>query len=210
MIWLPANLAVEFASTLNDPEDLAGDFRLQTLPALFIHPFCLGIVFEACRRTTSREASSWADLLSAGQASWRRVFAASFTTGVLLLLGFAALVIPGLVLYVRWAFVEIVAMHEGLRSSAARTRSRALVTGRAGPVAAIAFGFVAATVVAAVGYGALVGFAPDLDHFAVAALFDTSFDLIRLLSFAALWALYEEAIAGEPRPPGEPGPPVRR
>jgi hypothetical protein len=197
LLWFPANLAAEYAAALDGSGDVVADVAGMTIVGLLLNPLCVAIVIEASRRVAADEPSTFAELLATARRSWRRVFGASFTCSVLIVLGLLALIVPGLVLFVRYAFAEIAAMREGLGFVAARQRSRALVEGRGWPVAALLFGFLGAGLAGSLAQSAALWFLPALEHPVPAALIYTAFDWIHLLSFAALACVYDQAVASE-------------
>ena len=66
-----------------------------------------------------------------GLRNWGRVFGTRFFTGLIILLGLILLVVPGIVLAVRYCLIDEVVVLEGVGGGDARERSRALVRGRA-------------------------------------------------------------------------------
>jgi hypothetical protein len=68
--------------------------------------------------------------LRSGLGHWGRLFGARFVAGLLIVLGLLALVVPGVVLAVRYALIDQVVVFEGAGATVARRRSAELVKGR--------------------------------------------------------------------------------
>ncbi len=198
LLWFPPNLLIEWVSMKNGA-DLAADVRIASLASLFVHPLCVGVVLAACQLTRAGRASTFSDLLAS--AKWGRIFAASFVANLLIGLATLALIVPGLILAVRYAFVEIAAAREDLPSAPARARSRELVAGRALPIVRVYVGFLGIGLAAAFVYGAATSALGVPEHFALTALFDTGIDVLHASMFAVLWALYEAALETSPASP---------
>jgi hypothetical protein len=72
----------------------------------------------------------YSDAMAAGLQSWVRLAIAQLLTGALIGVGFVLLLVPGIVLFVRYALLDPVVVLEGAGTDRARHRSTELTAGR--------------------------------------------------------------------------------
>ena len=72
--------------------------------------------------------------LGQGIRHWGRLFTTRFFAGVIVLFGMAALIVPGIILAVRYFLIDYVVVLEGVGGEAALRRSAELTKGRRWPI----------------------------------------------------------------------------
>jgi hypothetical protein len=132
-VWLPGNLLT------NSVVDRIGGTveqriitsALMRIPiGIFLGPiYAAGLIHVLAGRMTGNR-SSYRRAIRAGLSNWWRLFAARVVTSVLIFLGFLALIVPGILLSLRYSLIDPVVVLEkaGVRQS--RLRSGELVRGK--------------------------------------------------------------------------------
>ena len=130
-IWLPGHLFVGWSYGLGWDESTELDVRRMTSGIDAIcSPIYAGAIVYALPRLIRGQRVSYGDALGVGFGCWGRLFAARFIAGLLILVGFVALVVPGIVLSVRFALIDSAVVLENRGVSTARQRSWTLTGGR--------------------------------------------------------------------------------
>jgi hypothetical protein len=199
-VWIPVNLAIELAlaqnPNANDPLITA---RVSSLAELVFGPICAGSIITALAGRMGGQRVSYAAAMRAGLHHWGRLFSARFVAGLIVGLGLIALVIPGIILAVRFSLIDEVVVLEGEGASGSRSRSTSLTTGRRWSV------FCGGTVVLMmmllliilISGGLELGGLPDNPWVAVGV--DCVFDIISVLLTCLLFVYYWEAREQEHR-----------
>jgi hypothetical protein len=160
----------------------------------------IAITFEAARRLERGDAVSLGALVSGGFSAWGRVFGTAFVVNLFTVLGFVALVFPGIWLAFRYSLAEAATFAEKSPVGAAMRRSVVLTRGRFWQIAAVHAALLV-SLVPTFAVGVASGWLPALDHPLVTASAQALIDVVDLARFAALWAIYraglrDEALAG--------------
>ena len=193
LVWFPLNLGIEFRAAQLDPDDWRASIQLANGPNLFASPLILGAALEACRLRQAGEEIRFLALTSAAMRHWRSLFVVELVAGFLIMLGFAALVVPGIVLALRYSLAAVVCVREGAGQAAARARSAELARGRYGTLTLIYLWHLA-SLVAFVPMIIASAFGIDwLAQVVPLAIADTVVDLISLAPIAGFCAIYDEA-----------------
>lgn len=193
----PLNAAIGYHVATLEPDDVIGALRASVLPAAIMHPLFIGITLEAARRLERGEAVSMGALVSGGFSAWGRVFATGFVVNLVTMLGFVALVVPGIWLALRYSLAEVAAFGEKSQAGAAMRRSIVLTQGRFWQIAVVHAALLVA-IVLLFALGAVSDWVPAVGHPLVGAATTTLFDAVDLARFAALWAIYRAALPSEP------------
>ncbi len=130
-VWLPGNIALNYVAFLNPTEELVGsDFWLPSVIDSIFGPLSLGAVIYALDRRWQGLHVGYFEALRGGLKNWIPLFFTLFVAELLVGLGCLLLIVPGIILAVRYAFVGIVVILENRQGSSARSRSSDLVRGR--------------------------------------------------------------------------------
>lgn len=193
---LPVNLVAEYVIyTYYGPDDFGAAFRISALVGSLMLPVCAIAIVRAASDRASSIRLSYSDLLRSSVSGWAHVFKARFLAAVLVTLGMLALLVPGVLLAIRYAFVEVLAIEEGARGGEARKRSAELAKGRSWVVFRLLASVFGAVVAAAVVVSAPLGIWPEADNFVFAALGDAAFDVLLSAAYGGAWFIYA---TGEP------------
>jgi hypothetical protein len=134
-VAIPAELIVEGVGLemLTDSYDESPPLAEMAIPALVkflvVTPIIAAICIYALHQIAAGESPSAGQVFVAGFEAFTPLFAAVALAVAGIVLGFAALVIPGVYLTVRWYFVPQTVVIEGARGPLALSRSGLLVQG---------------------------------------------------------------------------------
>jgi hypothetical protein len=157
-VWLPASLFVEsIASSAITTGHEWGYFAIHSVVAAIFGPLPIAALLFAVAEIHCGRAVTYGEAMRAGWRLWGKLFVARFVVGLLTVGGLLLLVIPGIVIAVRYFFVDCVVVLENADSTRARARSVSLTRGRRWEL----FGFMALFFVAfgvlLVGFGCVIG-----------------------------------------------------
>ena len=96
---------------------------------LVVTPIITAICIYALHQIAGGERPRAGEVLTAGFEAFTPLFAAVALAAAGIALGFVALILPGVYLYVRWYFVPQAVVIEGVRGTRALSRSSLVVTG---------------------------------------------------------------------------------
>lgn len=131
IVWTPLELFQSYMDYfVFDPEDVRSTFRLQRGLQSFFGIIVTAAVIAVCDAAMRSEQLSIFEALEAGLSAWPRMFWTRLLTGLLLLVAFLALIIPGIYAVFRLALVEPVAVIEHKTGSDCIKRAYLLSKGR--------------------------------------------------------------------------------
>ena len=188
---IPANLAAEYAIyTQYGPDDFGAATRITGLVGSITIPLYAAVIVQSASSSTTGQTLSYSQLVSSALLRWARVFKARFIAALLVAMGTLAFVVPGVLLAIRYAFVEVVAIEESANGGEARRRSAALSSGRWRELLRLLVSVVVAAVLLAIVAIFPLEFWPQLDNFASAALGDVAFDVLLSGLYGGAWFIY--------------------
>lgn len=170
VVWLPCELLSSYLSAfVFDPDDLARSFKVDRFLDNFIGIIATAGVIHIAITAPLGQPRSFSGALSVGCDSWGRMWWTRFLSGIVLVLSFLLLVIPGVYVATRLCFVEEVAVAERISGRAAMERSFEITKGIFWPT----FGLLSLTIlIVIVACAVLVVpavFIFDLDHWLIDA-----------------------------------------
>lgn len=121
-VWLPTAFLRLFA------EEPLAVLQVEGIARLLV-PIEIGALLHAVSRLQAGETATYSQSIVAGCRSWGRLLASRFLANVLILLGFLALIVPGVVLAVRYSLLESAVVLEGGGIHTSRKRSVRLTRG---------------------------------------------------------------------------------
>jgi hypothetical protein len=194
-IWLPANLLIEYIvyQHMDDAEAVMGQMRLYNLANGILSPITIGASVYATSRILQGQPVGVGEALGVGFRRWVSLFGARLVAGILIMLGFIALIVPGIYLTIRWALLDSVVILEEEGVNASRARSNKLVTGRAWQILGTGLAFFAGYLLFATLISLPIQLVEGLDNFVVAALLSTVLDLSYVVLAIALVLYYFDA-----------------
>jgi hypothetical protein len=128
-VWIPANIAIVWLSSQAPPgQELFVSFRVIGLIQSVFGPISIGgLIFAVARRMEGIKVGYF-EAMGVAFRNWGRLFAANFVANIIITFGYIALIVPGIILSVRFALLDPVVILE--RSRAPRARSTELTSGR--------------------------------------------------------------------------------
>ena len=134
-VVIPAELIVEgiglemFTSDYDASPSVAEFVVPSIVDFLVVTPCTTAICIYALHQIAAGERPRAGEVLTAGFEAFTPLFAAVVLAAAGIALGFVALILPGIYLFVRWYFVPQSVVIEGVRGTQALSRSGLLVTG---------------------------------------------------------------------------------
>ena len=129
-VWLPGNLLGEYLVWyVPSDDDVMRYFRVESLIEGVFGPIYCGALVYALVQLKEGRRPTYFEAISVGRRNWGRLFSARFQAGIWIVFGLVLLVVPGIVLMVRCAFIDAVVVLEGVGGNRARSRSAELTRG---------------------------------------------------------------------------------
>lgn len=134
-VVIPVELAVEgigldmLTSSYDDSPPLAESIVPTVVGFLVVTPIITAICIYALQSIASGERPSAGQVSVAGFEAFTPLFGAVALAALGITVGFAALFVPGVYLFIRWYFVPQAVVIDGARGPAALTRSSQIVEG---------------------------------------------------------------------------------
>ena len=130
-IWVPGHLLIDMAvaGKPNQADSLTA-LQLGNLVEIVFGPIYSAGIITALAARMAGEKTSYVEAMRAGLHHWGRLFGARIVAGLLVGLGIVALIVPGLVLAVRYSLIDEVVVLEGAGARVARQRSSQLTWGK--------------------------------------------------------------------------------
>lgn len=137
-VWLPGSILLVFLSYYVFPSMADGDevrayimeLRVSNIIELAFSPIYGGALLYALSRIKQGLNVSYSESMNYASKRSFKLFSTRFSTGLIVFLGFIALIIPGIILSLRLALVDEVVVLEGVSSSQARKLSAKLTEGK--------------------------------------------------------------------------------
>jgi hypothetical protein len=131
LIKLPVNIGIELIADRNpNPIDPAKVQRLKTLADLFLGPiYTAGIITVLAHRMAGLQIT-FSEAAQTGLRNWGRLLAARVVSGLFVIGGLLLLIVPGLILAIRYSLLDEAVVLDGAGVRRSRARSSALVAGK--------------------------------------------------------------------------------
>jgi hypothetical protein len=204
-VWLPGALLIVYLRLYVFPATLGGDEMRMAIQELRITngiEFALGplyvsaLLYAASRRQQGL-AVTYGDAMAHGARRSFKLLISRLGAGVLVVLGLLALIVPGIILALRFALLDAVVSLEGLEGGQARKRSTLLTQGQRWTILGTLIG---SFLVAAVGMVLtsfslyfLLGLAGQEENFGVAVLYECVSNVLLTLPMLVLFLFYWDA-----------------
>lgn len=193
-VWLPGHLVInyiDFFATSKDAADAAArSFRVGLMVEAIFGPLVVASTLAALARIKRGDPASYPQALLDGLVAWPRIFIARLVVSVLVLAGLVALVVPGVMILVRLAFVDALVVLNGVPLGVALKASNTLTAGRRLAIFWTAGFLFAAVFSLAMTLSALAGAA---NHFVVQVLTDCVIAVTQTVFTIALFLFYWQA-----------------
>ena len=116
-IWVPGHLLIDMAvvGNPNQADSADGACNWANLVEIVFGPIYAAGIITALAARMAGEKTSYLEAMRAGLHHWGRLFGARIVAGLLVGLGIVALIVPGLVLAIRFSLIDEVVVLEGAR-----------------------------------------------------------------------------------------------
>ena len=193
-VWLPGNILINYVAYYVGADSIAGIMRLSMWIENIFGPIYIGALIYSLFRIKSGHSVTYKEAMSIGVSKWGALFGARFVAGILVGLGFIALVIPGLVLLVRYSLLDAPVVIENMGASESRARSAALTQGRRWKIFLAGTLFFILFFILSFAIYIPIGFFPAFDNMLVSTLIDSLLDVVFAVIQIVMFLFYWEAI----------------
>jgi hypothetical protein len=200
-VWIPGNLAISYMDTFHFSEnEVYRSFQFNGwVQSLWGNLAVGGILYMLCQQILGRPCT-FGNAVGAAFSNWGRLWVASFISGLMMIVGFLLLIIPGLIVLVRTTFANSAAVDAQMSGSSAVQESWDVSKGSFwlifGYILIVGIGCTAPTVL----FSALSSFIPILEHWALNGVISSIVELPLIYLIAFNLVFYRELKA---RPPGQ-------
>lgn len=191
VICLPIDLLSSYMDYfVFDPDDFRKSFKFSRFLDNFIGIIATAAIIWIGHAASKGERPSFGGAMRTGGSSWGLMWWTRFLSGLVLVLGFLLLVLPGVYLLVRLALIEPVVVCERASGSAAMRRSFELTKGRFWKLFGLGliFGAIMIAIVACIVVPAIL--IPALDHWLVDAASTLIADFVGAYGTLCLYSAY--------------------
>jgi len=198
-IWLPGNLLLNYLTfNVFGGEEILRQVQITMLIESIFGPIYIGAMIHALSRIKEEQRPTYSEAILVGLRNWGRLFVAQFVAGLLIVLGLIALVVPGIVLLVRYALLAPAVVLEGASPGEARRRSTELTSGIRWQIFGAGLLFLVAFAVVCFLIYLPLGFFPELDTMGVNVfldcVLDVAFAVIQIVLFLYYWETAREKV----------------
>ncbi len=207
-LWLPGNILVDYvASNVNRSSNTGfmGLMKMTMWIEGIFGPIYIGALVYALFQIKSGRTVTYKEAIAIGFKKWGSLFAARFVAGILIGLGSVALVIPGVILAVRYSLLDPAVIIEGRGTSESRARSTELTVGRRWQIFWAAVLFFVPYMILCTAIDLPLGFIESLDIMPVEVvldcILDIAFAVIQIVLFLFYWEATQDQRHAEPCAP---------
>ncbi|CAN5649966.1 hypothetical protein BH23PLA1_BH23PLA1_01300 [soil metagenome] len=197
--WLPANLYINYVAWHDPNVDEMFLFRAGSLFGLLLGPFVTASVIHALAGLTRGESVGYVEALKAGIHHWGRLFGTRLAVSILIGFGLIALIVPGILLALRYALAELVVVLEEAGPGRSMQRSAQLTWGRRGAILGAGLLFAFALLPIAILLQLPQELAGGWGGMWLATIIDCLTDVLALLLIILMFLFYQEARTEEAR-----------
>jgi uncharacterized membrane protein len=195
-VWLPGNIFTNYRTFgATDEDALFRSFRINSFISLIFEPIAIGALIYSLAQLKGGKRPGYLEAMAVGFRNWGRVFVAQLLTSILITLALVVLIVPGVVLAVRYALLYPVVVLEGAGTDKARRRSTELTRGVRWQIFWAGFLFLAAYVSFTFLIYVPLELLPDLDTMATSIALDCVADIafapIQIVMFLYYWQAVE-------------------
>ena len=197
-IWLPGNLLTEYYSFYApDESGIMIYLRYTVWVEAILSPIYIGGMIYALSRLKNGEPVTYKKAMSEGLRNWGALFKAHFFAGILIVLGLVAFIIPGIMLAVRWVFIDAAVVLENEDTTGSRRRSAELTEGIRGEIFGVGVLFFFWIFAISFLAGIPLALIPSFNNFVVSTLFNSAIDVLSAVISIIFFLYYWEAVAPE-------------
>ncbi len=214
-VWLPGSIILAYFSFYilagsNPFQAMVQETRISNLIEMAFGPIYVGAIMQVLAGAKQGRLVSYAEAMRCGAQTCFKMLTTRLVAGLIVLGGFILLIVPGILLAVRYGLIDPIVALEGRSGKGARQRSVALTQGRRWPLlAASVVSFLLVMVVSVVASLAIyipVGLTGQQDNFFAAILYNCIVSILFSFLFVVIFLFYWEARSQQPAPL-QPDPP---
>lgn len=199
-IWLPGNIIINYLDYyVFYGEDFVDLTRVSMSIEGIFGPIYIGALIYALSRLKQYQVVTYTEAITTGFRNWGRLWWAQFVAGLIITLGFIALIVPGIVLTIRYMLIDSAVILEGADASESRKRSSELTAGKGWQIfwAYVLFLFVITIfsfiVYVPVGVMIELGFIEQLSSMIICIVIDCVLDVIYAIIIIVMFLFYWES-----------------
>ncbi len=196
-IWLPGNIIINYLDYyVFYGGDFIGLMRANMWIECIFGPIYIGALIYALSRLKQYQMVTYTEAITAGFRNWGRLWWARFVAGLFVTLGFIALIVPGILLAIRYALIDSVVTLEGADASESRKRSSELTAGKRWQIfGAYVLFFLAFSIFSFMAYvpvGVMIelGFIGQLSSMIICIVMDCILDIIYAIIIIVMFLFY--------------------
>ena len=190
-VWLPGNILTNFVAY--NYAEVSYIALIMLIEGIF-GPLYIGALVYALYRIKMGHRVTYKEAIAVGFRKWGSLFAARFVAGILVGLGFFALIVPGIILAVRYSLLDAAVIIEGKGTSGSLARSIELTAGRRWQIFGAAIVFVIPFLLVSFLIYLPLGFCESLDVMPVGVALDCVLDIVYAVIQIVIFLFYWEAI----------------
>jgi len=180
-------------------EDFIGLMRTISLIEGVFGPIYIGALIYALSRLKQHQVVTYTEAITVGFRNWGRLWWARFVAGIIISLGFIALIVPGILLAIRYALIDSVVILEGADASESRKRSSEITAGKRWQICGayvlffLVFFIFSFMVYIPVGVIMELGFIEQLSSMIICIVIDCILDVIYAIIIIVMFLFYWES-----------------
>jgi hypothetical protein len=200
-VWLPGNILTNYiAYNVKGASDV-GVLKLTMFIETIFGPIYIGALVYALFQIKSGRTVTYREAMTVGIKKWGTLLIARLAAGLFILLGLIAIVIPGMILAVRYSLLDAAVIVEDKWPAESRARSTKLTTGRRWQIFWSAVVFFVTLIVLSLAMYLPLDFIESLNIMPVGVVLDCTLDIayaiIQIVIFLFYWeSIQEEKCAG--------------
>jgi hypothetical protein len=194
-VWLPGNLLISYIAYHGpDSENPFSTLKLSNaVEGLFGPIYVAGLIHVLSKRKRGQWVT-YSEAISAGYRNWGPLFVTRLTTGLMILFGLVAFVIPGITMLLKYAVVDAVVVLEGTSGSGARSRSADLTSGKRWDILAAGLLFLLILFPVSLGASSLLEQLGPFNNMWSSAAIDCCLDVLGCLITIVMFLFYWESV----------------
>jgi hypothetical protein len=201
-VWLPATVLANYLDFFTAGRGAAArGIGVILVVEIVCGPLVAAATISALADITRGLRVGYWDAMRKGLSAWPRLFVVRLVTGLMVAGGFLLLVLPGLILLLRYAVVDSVAVLEDAGPGQARRRSAELTATQRREIFLTGATLVVVVWTSSLAASAVLQVVPPLNHFVVRVLLDCVFAVVQSVFTIALFLFYRHGVAAPASPP---------
>lgn len=196
-VWLPGNIVANYIAYNVEGVSDFGIFKLTMLIDAIFSPIYSGAIIFALFQIKSGRTVTYSQAMAVGLKKWGTLLVARSMAGIYIVFGLLALIIPGIILAVRYSLLDAPIIIENMWPSESRGRSTDLSNGKRWQIFwSVIFFFITFFILVFAIYAPL-DFIESLNTMIVEIVLDCMLDIASGILPVVLFLFYWEAIHEE-------------